>query len=151
MKFNRLNISRLLIGLVVMASGLWTSCGEGELNELPTTVQSFVAQYFPGVVVSDYSTDKDGDIHVALRNDATLVFDSDGDWIEVDGNGSPLPADLVLDRLPAPLYDYLESIEEVGNVYSIKKETSSIVVGLLDTTLTYDTLTQTVVYPPAKS
>lgn len=134
--------------LACLIAGLaQSSCSEGVLDDLPRTIKIFVTQYFPGVAVNNYNVAADGQQIVRLRNDATLIFNAENSWTEINGNGSPLPADLIFDQLPSPLYDYLESMELTSGVYSIKKLPNEIEVGLLDTSLTYDLTTQTIVYP----
>lgn len=145
----KIHITLLFTALWVSLLGVF-SCTESDLNQLPSTVKTFVLHYFPGVDVASYTTNSKGIMTVALKNDATLVFNSSNDWIEIQGNGSPLPAELILDQLPAPLYEYLESIEQVDKVYWLKRDSSEIEVGVENTQFSYDLMTQTVVYPQWK-
>lgn len=128
----------------------FASCTESDLNQLPSSIKTFVAQYFPNIVVESYHTDAAGNTTVQLRNDATLVFNANQQWTQIDGNGSILPGDLIYDQLPSALYDYLESIDQVDQVYWLRKTAGEISVGLINTEITYDMATQTVVYPSAK-
>ena len=134
----------ILAPLLVVIVGI-SSCGENVWDEVPAPITSFLNQYFPNVGISSYS-ESNNNYYIELRNDASMSFDVNSDWIVIDGNGSPLPSDLVLDQFPAPLYEYLESIEAAGSVYKVSRTNSIYNVTLFDALIDYDIMTQTVTY-----
>ena len=123
-----------------------SACGEDVWDELPAPISSFIAQYFPGVGISSYS-EHDDCYYVDIRNDASLTFGYDYKWTDINGNGSVLPADMMLDQLPADLYDYLESTESVGGVYAIRRTLHTYYIQLRNSSLEYDVATHTVTDP----
>ncbi|MCM1110246.1 MAG: hypothetical protein NC336_03465 [Clostridium sp.] len=122
-----------------------TACSESVWDDLPTPISRFVAEYFPGVKIQSYSDTSNTPI-VRIKGGATLKFNANYDWTSVDGNGSPLPAQLIYDQAPDALYEYLESVEQTSAVYAISRDRTSYTVLLFDSTLTYDIDSETVSY-----
>ncbi len=122
-----------------------SSCSDNVWDEMPKSISSFIAQYFPGIGISSFTESKTG-YHVDIRNDASLDFDLNCDWTKINGNGSPLPSDLVLDQLPAPLYEYLEATEQAGSVFAVKRDKDSYRLTLHNSEIDYDIKTRTVTY-----
>lgn len=103
-------------------------------EQLPAASRDFIETYFEGVqrVLVEKNTvpDADGTLYeVKLINGFELDFDSEGVWIEVDGNSNPVPDALipetirayVLDHYPTELF--VKSIEKKS--YGLKIELSN--------------------------
>lgn len=141
MKRNTLT-SIALIVIILMMGG----CGNNVWDELPQKIVFFISEYFPEGEIESYKTSDDGSV-VKIKNGATLSFNSDYQWVDVNGNGATLPQQFLFDKLPTNLYDYLESIEAVGGVYRVRHYANIYKVNLLDSELEYDELTATISYP----
>ena len=139
MKRNTLTSLALLVIVALMGA-----CGNNAWDELRSDVANFVNMYFNGEVQSYTETDT-GSV-VKLRNSATLTFDSNGQWTGVDGNGVPLPQQFLFDRLPAPLYRYIESVEQTLDVMKVQRTTEGYRVWFADSAINYDNVTETISY-----
>ena len=139
MKRNTLTSLALLVIVALMGA-----CGNNGWDELPSDVANFVNMYFNGEVQSYTETDT-GSV-VKLRNSATLTFDSNGQWTGVDGNGVPLPQQFLFDRLPAPLYRYIESVEQTLDVMKVQRTPEGYRVWFADSAINYDNVTETISY-----
>lgn len=135
----------IALGVIILLIG---ACGENAWDDLSTPIQNFIMQYYPEGEVSSQST-ADGKTTVQMKNGATLVFDSDGEWIEVNGNGIPLPQVFLFDQLPDQLYKYLTETEQTQRVFRVSRNWKEINVELHDTSVRYDIATGTVTYPSA--
>ncbi len=142
------HLSMLLLGLVSIFGILpmLSSCSSSDIDEMPQTLQTFVTQYWPNVSVSSYS-DQNGTQVVKLQDSATLTFNSDNRWTDINGNGATIPAQLLFDQLPETLYNYLVTLEATTEVYRLHRDSSDITVTLHASILTYDIATQTIIYP----
>lgn len=141
MKRNTLT-SIVLIVIILMMGG----CGNNVWDELPQKIVFFVSEYFPAGEVESYKTNDSGSV-VKIKNGATLTFNSDYEWTDVNGNGEILPQQFLFDKLPSTLYNYLESIEAVDQVYRVRHYNSIYEVKLHDSELEYDEATGTISYP----
>ncbi len=94
-RFLRLVTTSLLI--VVMGA-----CGNNAWEELPSSIVAFVTQYFPYGEIQSYTESSEGSV-VKVKNGATLAFDKNYAWTDVNGNGVPLPGDFLFDQLPGDL------------------------------------------------
>lgn len=129
-------IAYILLAIVAVAA---SSCQSSEdYSSLPDPIAKFVSQYWPNPDIESYSQPTSSTYVVTIRNSATLTFNSDYAWTEIDGNGMPLPEVLLYDQLPEPLYDYLEGDEAIGQVFRIIRDTKKYSVSLLSTTVNYD-------------
>lgn len=132
-----------LLGLLIVMG----ACSNDAYDELPGTVSSFIAQYFPGLKVKSYSQLKDDSQIVQLSGGPTLKFDADNQWTEIDGNGSMLPQVLMYDQLPTQLYDYLQSTEQQSDVAAVKRDRYYYKLTMTDTVITYEISTGDISYP----
>lgn len=136
------NITAIQFIIIAALSATLTACDDNnDFDQMPSQIQSFVSEYYPGISVADYSFD-DGTYHVTLSNSAYLRFNSSISWITVDGRGATLPRQLLYDQLPTILYQYLETTSNVGDVYSATRTTAIYTLSLLDSTVVYDIATQ---------
>lgn len=143
MKTNSLTGLFLLVLIIFMGA-----CGEGSTyDELPGPIAKFVTQYFPFGEVIGYDVAKNGSSTVMIRKGATLTFDSEYDWTEINGNGSTLPPTFLYDQLAPTLYDYIESIEMTNDVYRVTRTDKGVKVELHDTWVEYDDATGSIIYP----
>lgn len=135
-----MNSTKALIFLIGLFSvSLFTSCdNEDVLNTPDGKIQYFVSQYFPGIGIDSKSTLADGDIQVVLKKSATLLFDKNGSWISVDGNGVTLPAVMLYDQLPDILYNYIVESEDTEGVYRIFRNSEIYVVNFIDSSVQYE-------------
>lgn len=138
------NLLTLIVLGVIIVLG---ACSSDASEELPSSVSQFTTQYFPGLGVKSYHELSDGGCVVELSGGPTLRFDSDGKWVDINGNGSKLPQVLMYDQLPADLYDYLQGTEQQSDVYVVKRDKYYYKLTMLDTVLTYNISTGKVTYP----
>lgn len=143
MKRNSLTALLLLVIIIFMGA-----CGEGNTyDELPSPIAKFVTQYFPFGEVNGYTVEENGSSIVQIRNGATLTFDSEYDWTDINGNGQTLPPTFLYDQLPPTVYDYIENAEFLNNVYRVTKNATGLRVEFHDTYIDYDDATGTITYP----
>lgn len=143
MKRNTITSFALFVVILMMGA-----CGNNAWDELPRSISSFVSEYFPFGEVQSYTEVKNGSI-VKIKNGATLTFDQNYEWTDVNGNGTVLPQNFLFDKLPDTLYDYIESMESVNDVYRVSRSANIITVEFPDSTITYDSDTGTITYPSA--
>lgn len=135
-------IKSVVVSLIIM---LTSACTNNAWEELPTTIVSFIEEYFPAGEVQSY-TEKGDSFTVQIKNGATLKFDRNYAWMDVNGNGESLPGNFLYDRLPDELYGYIESIESAGYVYRVRRHSRMFDVLLADDAITYDEITGTITY-----
>lgn len=129
---------RILTLLIVLLAGLSvTSCGSDEADKLPDEIQSFISVYFPGQEVENY-TESGGVYTVNLRNSATLTFNATPVWIGVDGNGNVLPTQFLFDELPSGLYDYIETTDNLNEVFYVKRASGIYTVSFHNYVIAYN-------------
>lgn len=141
MKRNAFSSVALLIVLAFMGA-----CNSDAWDELPSPIANFISQYFPFGELESYS-ESDGYEIAKIKKGATLTFDSDYEWTDVNGNGAVLPQQFLYDKLPENLYRYLESVELQYSVYRVVRTPELITVDLLDTVITYNQKTGVITYP----
>ncbi len=140
MKGNTLKSLALAILIIIMGA-----CGDDAWDEMPTSISNFVSQYFPFGEIQSYTETADGSV-VHIKNGATLTFDRNYSWVDVNGNGATLPVEFLYDCLPESLYDYVESIESLNDVYRVSRQSRIIAIELSDAKITYDEVTGTITY-----
>ncbi len=140
----KLNIVFLVAFFTMMFSG----CSDSEITQLPGRIQTFITTYFPDGYISSVSETSSGYV-AQIRDGATLTFDKDCAWTDVNGNGEVLPEVFVYDQLPQKFYVYLHSLEEAGGIYRVARDAGQVKVWLKNTNITYDVSTGEVHYPTA--
>lgn len=135
-----------LPAVILVIVAFMDACNSNAWDELPSPIAAFVSQYFPFGEVQSY-TDVPGGSVVQIRNGATLAFDNDYDWIDINGNGQVLPQNFLYDKLAPVLYDYIESIEHVNDVYRVSRSGENVKVEFLDSHIDYDIVTHKIFYP----
>lgn len=136
------SILGVLLALGACSTNLW--------DELPQQISAFISQYFPGVGIKSYK-DTDTDFRVNIDNGASLVFDKEYQWTEIDGNGARLPEVLVYDQLPPAFFNYLQGINAQNNVFMLMRDSHFYKVTTSDTVITYTIATGKITYPNGKT
>lgn len=113
------------------------ACNSDTWDELPESISQFVSEYFPFGELASY-TENNGVEVVQIKKGATITFDSNYDWTDVNGNGVVLPQQFLYDKLPAALYNYIESMEAQYSVYRVQRSPKSIVVDFLDSVIVFN-------------
>lgn len=132
-------LSRLAIALCLSAISISiVSCSDTEAwDAMPERVAGFVSTYFPALKVDTYSSH--GNIQtVQIHNGPTLYFDSQSDWIKLDGNGVPLPSILATDLLPFPFLNYLQGLGAMDDIIIMQRTYPVFTVTLSTSTITFD-------------
>lgn len=132
-------MKKLIIGIIIVLTALFTACSDEQYDSMPRSIQSFITQYWPNTAVESCDYNKTSDSWtIILKNGPTVSFDSAMSWTSVNGNGMPLPSDLLYDRLPPKLYDYLQSGSYTGQVFQISRDNLKYTVELLNSEIYYD-------------
>lgn len=125
---------------------LWTaaaltfySCGNDNYKELPPEIQQFITTYFPGEGISGYN-ESAGTYTVNLDNSASIVFNPSLQWVTLDGNGNSLPRQFLFDQFPSTLYGYIETTDNLGEVYSVTRNAGIYTVTFHGYIITYNTV-----------
>ena len=139
----RNTLSSVALALVILLMG---ACNSDAWDELPSAISSFVSEHFPFGELQSYS--ENGGVEVVqIKKGATLTFDKNYEWTDVNGNGVVLPQQFLYDKLPGKLYEYIESLEAQNSVYRVVRTSTLITVTLLDSQLTYNQDTGDITYP----
>lgn len=136
-------LSSIALGIIIILMG---ACDNDAWDDLPSAISQFVSEYFPFGELQSY-TSENGVETVVIKNGATLVFDRNYEWTDVNGNGEILPQQFLFDKLPSKLYRYLESVEAQNDVYRVWRTADMITVMLNDSYLTYDLQAGEITYP----
>lgn len=138
------SIMRLVAMTAVGLSAMW-SCHttDGDVN-LPQKATDFIYRYFPSSYVSSKEEPTVGVYVVKMTKGPTLTFDNEGSWTDLQGNGETLPEIIAFDYFPTPLYDYIESKEELKGIYAVTRNAFRYDVMLFATRLNYDIRTEKV-------
>lgn len=131
---------RVLFLIAIFIGVSLQSCHNSVWDEMPSEISEFVSKYFPEQDVSEFGSTDDG-YHVRLRNSAAITFNNNCYWLSINGYGGTLPQMLLFDELPPALYEHLQAIEELNNVYAVSRDTKNYFVRLLDSDLSYDIAT----------
>ncbi len=97
-------------------------------QEMPATIKSFLAKYYPKATVVKYETKSTvvgKKYEVKLNNGAEIDFDKNGNWEEISDKQG-VPAALI----PAKIKTYLDQKYKGVKVESIDKERNKIKVDL---------------------
>lgn len=122
---------------LVTGMTLLSGCGNSPWGEIPDTIADFVSEYFDGGSVESYVEGANG-YTVRIKGGATLTFGTDQQWTDINGNGGTLPQMFLYDCLPSALYGYLDSHEEVNDVYRVHRSFRDIQINLSDGRIDYN-------------
>lgn len=125
------------------------ACNDSEWDSVPGPIRDFISEYFPQGEVTSVIDTADGGYTVQIHNGATLSFDKEYAWTDINGNGIPLPAQFLFDELPEALYNYLVEMEQTTSVYHATRNYLVIDLMLLNSTVSYEIATGKITYPSA--
>lgn len=111
------------------------ACGDTLWDELPSPISTFITTYYPNSGISDYE-EENATYYVKIKNGASLVFDSNYDWIQINGNGVPIPPIFIFNEMPK-IYQYLEARELTSDLMEAKNEPRTILLTFTDFRLEY--------------
>lgn len=102
--------------------------------DLPPAADSLVQKYFPTatyrLITKQNIPDPDGSVYdVTLSNNFEIDFDSNGKWIDIDGNHQPVPSDFI----PQKIADYVTANYANQFVTSIDYERNHIEIEITNT------------------
>ncbi len=131
-----------LLRIIMVLSAIWglTACSSDDdsvtevvinYEQLPEQSRTFIESHFTDVqtirVEKNLIPDADGTVYeVKLANVFEIDFDADGVWIEVDGNGNPVPTAIIPEAILTyvqsnyPPELFIESIEKKNYGYRIE-------------------------------
>ena len=126
----------LFIALIALTV---TGChNDSEYDLLPLGAADFISQYWPDPYIESVTTPSKGETQVVVKNGPTIVFGSNNEWVEIDGNGMPLPQVLLFDQLPPKIYQYLQETGQLNAVFAVRRDSTEYALTLLDQNLRYD-------------
>lgn len=129
-------IFTLLLGVMALALGGCTS-HEEVYNDMPQDIKNFIAQYYPNSAVKSF-TETDERYRVVIDDGPTIVFNKACSWEMLNGNGSVVEQNFLFNELPPEMYEYLQSTDNLNEVFSVSRDKSDYTVVLLNSTLTYN-------------
>lgn len=90
-------------------------------TQLPAAAQAFIKNNFKGATIASAQVDKemfDTDYKVYLNNAVEIEFDDKGQWEEIDGHHTALPASV----LPAAINNYINTTYKGQHATKIDKK-----------------------------
>jgi hypothetical protein len=84
---------------------------------------------------------------IRVKGGPSVTFAPSGRWASVVGYGSTLPQMFLFDQLPPELYEYIQKIDALGDVYSVIINRGLYTVDLIDTSVVYDMSTGAISQP----
>lgn len=150
MKFPKIFAFVALLAIMNLLSG----CEDNNVTDdsIPYCITSCMDQYFQGRAMSEYQELDNGYYRFSVKNGPTLVIDiiSNNDWnplfdlISYKGNGETMPQNMAWNKLPADLYNYIDGLESINQIYEMELSGNIITVTLTDTIVQYNTKTGTI-------
>lgn len=108
----------ILISILCGFAHLSTLTAQG--IELPVKTSLFLKKHFPDYRVVKYKYDvKDKQFKVSLESGHELKFGSDGQWIDIKGEYTPLPKSII-DDLPSGIINYISKNYSRKTILRIK-------------------------------
>lgn len=114
---------------------MFFACSDSLWNELPSPISTFITTYYPNSSISSYD-EKTDEYYVTIKNGASLVFNSNYDWIEINGNGVPIPQIFIFNEMPK-IFQYLEARELTSDLMEAVNEPRTIILTFTDFRLEY--------------
>lgn len=125
------------IFIALISLELWSCQGADLWDQMPGEVKHFIDLYYPNSEIAEYSDTKNAYI-VRLKNGPGFGFDTLCSWTWVNGYGMPIKEILIYDEVPEPLYTYLETFEQTGQVFILRRNSKIYEVSLLNDSLVYN-------------
>lgn len=124
----------IFIGVMVV---FFTGCSSNNLyDDMPGEIQKFISQYYPNSALESF-TSSENSYTVIIKNGPTMTFDEQYRWVQVNGNGMPLPQVFLFNDFPPSLYEYLQESENTNDVFKVSRNKIAYTVQLMSETLTY--------------
>lgn len=148
-----MNVQKKIMPLVLsfIISLLSTGCEDTNVTDdsIPFCITSCMDQYFQGRGMSSYEELPNGYYRFSVSKGPTLVIDiisnneynPDFNLISYVGNGEPMPQNLAYNKLPVDLYNYIDGLESLDQIYEMQLKNNIIYITLFDTDLQYDKTT----------
>lgn len=137
-----LGMKKTFLLLFVAVAMIVASChNDSEYDLLPPGAANFISQYWPDPYIDSVTKTSNGNTQVVVKNGPTITFGRNDEWVEIDGNGLPLPSVLLFDLLPPTLYDYIESGEYLNQIFEIERDARKYEIDILNGDITYDIVT----------
>lgn len=128
---------------ITLAVLVCAGCHHADLwDDMPREIASFINQYYPNSELQAFESTA-GAYYVRIDDGPGMTFDKECSWISLDGYGMPLPQQFLFDRLPSPLYRYLEETENLDAVFYCSRDALTYEVKLTTNTITYNIETET--------
>ncbi|MFH6944524.1 PepSY-like domain-containing protein [Flavobacterium sp. FlaQc-50] len=138
----------LLLPIIILALLLCTTACRKDHNqvliinsaELPVAATTFISTYFPDTAYQQIkkrkTTDSDDFVYeVKLAINFKLNFDSNGNWMDIDGNHQTIPVELI----PEKINSYMAENYPNAFITYIDKEKTHVITELSnDLALTFD-------------
>lgn len=128
LKLKEVSTITMLLLLIACSNSLW--------DELPSPISTFISTYYPMSGISKYDESNDN-YYVTIKNGASLVFNSDYEWVNINGNGTTLPEIFITDKMPEKLVKYLTELEMTSKVYAAENEPRTIILSMLNFKIKY--------------
>ncbi len=143
-------LSHLSALAMILSTGACTTSATGEDSwgdeAYEANISSFMAEYFPNRSYTTTGQNDDSSI-IRVKNGPSITFDPTGHWISVVGYGETLPPVFLFDQLPPDLYEYVQGLEAINEVYSVIADHGLYSVDMLDSSVTYNSSTGTITQP----
>lgn len=131
----------IIAAILLIAGMLFSGCGNDDYKHLPREIQTFLNTYYPGQGVSNFQ-ESAGMITVNLDNSASLVFNPAMVWVSVDGNGNTLPGQFLYDQFPHTLYNYIETTDNLQEIFSVIRDSGIYTVTFHNYVIAYNSVTE---------
>lgn len=132
-------MKKIFLSIFTVVLTMLYSCQSSEIyNELPSSIESFISEYWPNPDIESFSVTADGGYTVTVKNAITASFDKDYSWTDINGDGMPLPQMFLSDQIPDKLYEYLESVSALNEVFRVSRSATTYDVTLLNSALEYN-------------
>lgn len=131
----------IIAAILLLGQLLFSGCGNEDYEHFPREIQTFLNTYFPGQGVAGFQ-ESAGTYTVNLDNSASLVFNPALVWTAVYGNGNTIPTQFLYDQLPGPLYDYIETTDNLNEVFSIVRDAGIYTVTFHGYIIAYNVATE---------
>lgn len=147
----KINIFGLILSLAIITftnSCTTTSPGANSWGDNGSweNITKFRSDYFPNQSYSMTDQNEDNCI-IRVKGGPSVTFAPSGRWASVVGYGSTLPQMFLFDQLPPELYEYIQKIDALGDVYSVIINRGLYTVDLIDTSVVYDMSTGAISQP----
>ena len=123
----------IISSIIAMTACIFScSCTAEDLlvnvNDLPQTIQSFLASHFPNTKAT--TAIKDGnEYEIRMENGWEMEFDNEGQWEKVDCKLDEVPASVIA-LIPEKIISYIRSNFEKAYITEISKDRSGYDVEL---------------------